>query len=181
MIRCIPLICSTCKKAYTTDAALYYQEDYKADLPLEQRLICPVCINEWEKRWQLASAVFHEQDYCLYVDLETASGEKFDGLDCSVLDDCVVVSIDLPAAEKKKLWQWYRDYRFHIDKDQLKTCRFTEAFMKTTFTCETNQGKVYEDIAFRISRQGTLETEKPIPEEIGRQVLEAWRLYSSTN
>ena len=117
----------------------------------------------------------------MYVDLETTDGEKFGGLDCSVLDDCVVVSVDLPASEKKKLFQWYQDYRFRLDKDKLKTCQFTEAFMKTTFTCETNKGERYVDVAFRISRQGVLETEEAIPEEIGRQVLEAWRLYSSTN
>lgn len=181
MMRSIPLVCNICKKAYAADSILYYQEDYKADIPFEQKLICPSCLTAWEKRWQLASAVFYEQDCCLYVDLETTDGEKFGGLDCSVLDDCVVVSVDLPASEKKKLFQWYQDYRFRLDKDKLKTCQFTEAFMKTTFTCETNKGERYEDIVFRISRQGVLETEETIPEEIGRQVLEAWRLYSSTN
>lgn len=181
MIRSLPLVCATCQKTYAADAVLYYREDYTGALPLGKRLICPACLAAWEQQWQLASAVFREQDYCLFVDLETQAGERLEELPCSVLDDRVVVSVDLPENEKKKLFQWYLAYRDELDCGKLKSCQFSEVFMRTTFTCETNQGERYEDIAFRVSRKGELETEKPIPAEIGQQVLEAWRLYSANN
>ncbi len=181
MIRSLTLVCSTCEKPYTADGVLYYREDYKALQPLEKRLICPACIAEWEARWQIESATFHEHDHFLYVDLVTKGGEEYKDLDCSVLDDRVVVSIDLPDAEKIKLFAWHQEYRAGVDKDELKYCHFNESFMKTTFTCETMQGDRYENVAFRLSRQGAFETEIPIPDAVSRQVLEAWRLYSMTN
>ncbi len=181
MIRSLALVCSGCEKPYTAAGVLYYREDYKALQPLEKRLLCPACIAAWEARWQLAAAVFHEQDHFLYVDLVTTAGEEYKDLDCSVLDDRVVVSIDLPEAEKIKLHAWYKAYQAGAEKDKLKFCQFHEAFMKTTFTCETMQGERYEDVAFRVTRQGALETEITIPEAVSSQVLEAWRLYSLTN
>ena len=56
---------------------------------------------------------------------------------------------------------------------------FKDEFMRTTFTCETYGGEKYENIAFRFNMQGKIETEKPIPDYILEQIINAWKMYEN--
>ena len=51
--------------------------------------------------------------------------------------------------------------------------------MRTSFTCETYGGEKYENIAFRFNMQGKIETEKPIPDYIIEQIINAWKMYEN--
>lgn len=53
--------------------------------------------------------------------------------------------------------------------------------MRTSFTCETYSGEKFEDIAFRVTMRGELQTEKPVPDYIKVQILEAYKLYEEQN
>ena len=50
---------------------------------------------------------------------------------------------------------------------------------KAKAKAETYGGEKYENIAFRFNMQGKLETEKPIPEYIIKQIISAWKAYEN--
>ena len=56
---------------------------------------------------------------------------------------------------------------------------FKDEFMRTTFTYETYGGEKSENIAFRFNMQGKIETEKPIPDYILEQIINAWKMYEN--
>ena len=42
-------------------------------------------------------------------------------------------------------------------------------------------GEKYENVAFRVTMRGELQTEIPMPDYIKKQVLEAYKLYEAQN
>ena len=48
-------------------------------------------------------------------------------------------------------------------------------------TCETYSGERYENVAFRVTMRGELQTEIPVPDYIKMQILDAYKLYEEQN
>ena len=63
----------------------------------------------------------------------------------------------------------------------VKDCIFKDEFMRTSVTCATYGGEHYENVAFRVTRRGELQTEIPMPDYIKKQILEAYELYEAQN
>lgn len=181
MIRELPLICNKCNKRFTAEGSIYYQDNFLNTSFNEIKLLCSSCLKHLENKWQITDARFYEIDCNLYVDIILEDGTEFIKLDCTPLDDIIITSEEMPLSAKQKLFNIYEAWHEKQRAQELKKCLFTDDFMRTTFSCETYSGEEYNDIAFRINLQGVFETESPIPEDIKRQVLTAWRAYEKQN
>jgi hypothetical protein len=181
VIRSLDLVCSQCKKKFTPLNKLYYVEDFSYTNGLQDtKFVCQECINKWHKYWQIKDAVFVEKNYSQYVTITLENGEVLSDLDCTALDDIVLVTAqDLPKEAQKKLFSIYNEWDLKRKKNTLKNCQFRDEFMRTTFTCETYGGERYENIAFRFNMQGQLETEKPLPDYIIEQIIIAFKMYEA--
>ncbi|MDD4321368.1 MAG: hypothetical protein PHH31_07515 [Acidaminococcaceae bacterium] len=181
MIRSLELICSQCKKSFTPSHKLYYIEDFSYNNGLQDaKLLCQNCIDAWQKHWQIKDAVFREKDYSQYVTITLENGEILRDLDCTALEDIVLVTGEnLPKEAQKKLFSFYNEWDLKRKKNVLKDCQFFDEFMRTTFTCETYGGERYENIAFRFNMQGKLESEKELPDYIKEQIIVAWKMYQA--
>jgi hypothetical protein len=177
MIKKLEIICSKCEKPYKAGKNLFYADDFKNMDFGKIKLICPACLSQWRNYWQIGKAQFFEKAGVLYVDIELVNGETYKSLDCTPLDDIVAISHDIPLKAQKKLYGIYKKWHGEKMKDCLKSCVFSESFMRDTFTCETFGGSRYNDVAFRFNRMGVLETEQEIPEIIKKQVAEKWNVY----
>lgn len=183
MIRTLELICSECSNKFTPNDVLYYRDNYMSNNIRDTKFICPECIDKWQKKWQIKTAEFFEADYVLTVTIELEDGTVFEDMDCTPIDETktVVTGEDIPVEAQKVLYQlysvWDNERKSHI----LKDCTFNDEFMRTTFSCETYSGEKYENIAFRFNVKGALETEKPIPDYIKEQIINAYRLYEAQN
>ncbi len=181
MIRELALTCSECRKTFIAESKLLYKDNFKIQDFSNIELVCQDCFDAWQNYWQIESAVFFEEFSSLYVNITLQNGDSIPKLDCTPMDDIVAVGNDIPLNAQKKLYQIYSKWYDEKMKDVLKTCTFTESFMRTSFTCETYGGKKYEDIAFRFTRQGAFEAESPVPEDIRKQVVSAWHRYELSN
>ena len=83
----------------------------------------------------------------------------------------------MPEAAQKKLFEFYQAWDLQRKAHTLKDCFFTDSFMRTSVTCSTYGGEEFKDMAFRFNMKGELETEKPIPPYIAKQIEEAYKLY----
>ena len=180
MIRSLELKCSKCSQVFTAKDKLYYQDDFTVRDFKNIKLLCADCVRQWELDNQIESAVFHEKDCFLYVDLKLTSGIEYKMLDSTALDGIIVTGVDLPVNAQKHLFEIYSVWLDEQRKDKLKECSFKDEFMKTTFSCKTFSGEEYKDIAFRFNRKGELETETAVPEAILLQVIEAWNICDMT-
>ncbi len=183
MIRTVKLICSQCGKPFAADGEVFYKDDYLTNNIQDTKFLCSDCVNQWQKKWQIVSAAFHEVDYVLTVDIELADGTVYRGLDCTPIEasETVVGGVDIPEAAQKQLYAIYHAWDRERKAKMLKDLTFSEGFMRTSFSCETYGGEKYEDVAFRVTVKGKLETERPIPPYIEEQILEAYRLYEAQN
>jgi hypothetical protein len=181
VIRSLDLVCSKCKKTFKPLNKLYYVEDFSYTNGLQDtKFLCQACIDEWHKHWQIKDAVFTEKDYSQYVTITLENGEIIRDLDCTALEDIVLVTgEELPKESQKKLFSIYNEWDLNRKKNILKDCQFIDEFMRTTFTCETYGGERYENIAFRFNMQGQLETEKPLPHYIVEQIIIAFKMYEA--
>ena len=182
MIREFSLKCSLCGEPFATDGKLYYRPNYGMTSDLRDvEFICPRCIEAWHAKWQVKSAVFHERDYVMTVDLELEDGTSYQGMDCTALEETetVVLGEDIPTEAQQRLFEIYKAWDLERKEHILKDCTFNDEFMRMTFSCETYGGEKFENIAFRFNMKGKLQTEKPIPDYVAEQIVEAYRLYES--
>ena len=179
MIRSLPLICCECQKQFTAEGELYYRDNFRTTKISETFFLCPSCIEEWKNKWKIKDAEFFEKDYSLYVDITLNDGSIFESLDCTPMDGIVVTSEEIPTEAQRTLFDIYQKWDNERKKNTLKDCMFTDEFMRTSFTCETYGGEKYENIAFRFNMQGKIETEKPIPDYIIEQIINAWKMYEN--
>lgn len=183
MIRTLDIVCSECGAAFVPVDKLYYRDNYMNTSIRDTKFICPDCIAKWQAKWQIKSAVFKEQDYVMTVDIELEDGTIFKNMDCTPIDETatVVVGEDIPVEAQQKLYviydAWDKERKAHV----LKDCIFTDEFMRTAVTCETYAGEKFENVAFRVTIRGELQTEIPMPDYIKKQVLEAYKLYEAQN
>lgn len=183
MIRTLQLVCSQCNKPFTSDGVLYYKDNYLSANIRDAKFICPECIAAWKEKWQIKNAQFQEKDYVMTVTLKLENGERYENMDCTPIDDTetVVTGEDIPPEAQKKLYAiyaaWDRERKAHI----LKDLTFSDEFMRTSFTCETYGGERYENVAFRFNMRGELETEKPLPDYIKKQIIDAYKIYEAQN
>ncbi len=102
-------------------------------------------------------------------------------MDCTAIDETqsVITGTDIPPAAQRKLYgfyaQWDRERKAHY----LKDCTFTDEFMRSSFSCVTYGGEEFTNVAFRFNIRGEMETERPVPEYIRRQVLAAYKLHEA--
>lgn len=182
MIRTVKLVCSLCEKTFMPkDGVLYYKDNFMNRTVKDARFICPACIKKWHEKWHIKSAEFFEKDEVLTVDIELEDGTVFKKLDCTVLQETVVASEDIPEEAQKVLFEIYTQWDNERKVNVLKYCTFNEEFMRTTFSCATYGGESYEHIAFRFTSRGEFQTEKPVPDYIAEQVVNAYTLYESSN
>lgn len=181
MIRTLDLICSECGNAFTPGEKLYYRDNYMSNSIRDTKFICPDCIAKWHEKWQIAGAAFHEADYVLTVDIELADGTIIRNMDCTPIDETetVIVGEDIPVEAQQDLYLIYAAWDKERKAHELKDCTFAEEFMRTTFSCETYGGEKFENVAFRVTVRGELQTEVPVPDYIKAQLLEAFRLYEA--
>lgn len=183
MIRTLDLVCSECGEAFVPGAQLYYRDNYMSTNIRDTKFICPDCIAKWQAKWQIKNAVFHEHDYVMTVDIELEDGTVFKNMDCTPIDETgtVVVGEDIPVEAQQSLYSiydaWDKERKAHV----LKDCIFKDEFMRTSVTCATYGGEQYENVAFRVTRRGELQTEIPMPDYIKKQILEAYELYEAQN
>ncbi len=117
----------------------------------------------------------------LTVDIELEDGSVYENMDCTPIEETqtVVVGEDIPVEAQQRLYEiyfaWDQERRAHV----LKDCVFTDEFMRTSFTCATYGGEKFDNVAFRVTVRGELQTEIPVPDYIKRQILEAYRLYEA--
>ena len=181
MIRTLDIVCSECGEAFVPGEKLYYRDNYMSTSIRDTSFICPACIAKWQAKWQIKSAVFHDKDYVMTVDIELEDGSEYRGMDCTPIDETetVVVGEDIPVEAQQKLYQiyaaWDRERKAHV----LKDCFFKDEFMRIAFTCETYGGEKFENVAFRITMRGELQTEIPVPDYIKKHILEAYKLYEA--
>jgi hypothetical protein len=104
-------------------------------------------------------------------------------MDCTPIDETetVVTGEDIPVEAQKKLYEIYQAWDTERKAQMLKDCIFNDEFMRTTVTCETYAGERFENLAFRFNMKGELETERPIPEYVKEQIIDAYRLYEAQN
>ena len=177
MIRTLPLVCSQCGQKFTPQNIIYYKDDFTAREIKDVKFVCQDCIQKWLDKWQIVDAKFQEKDYILTVSLQLKDGTTFEHLDCTPLDGTVVTGEDMPEAAQKKLFTFYEAWDLQRKAHTLKDCFFTDSFMRTSVTCSTYAGVEFKDLAFRFNMKGELETEKPIPPYIAKQMEEAYKLY----
>jgi DNA-directed RNA polymerase subunit RPC12/RpoP len=177
VIRTLPLVCSRCGQKFTPKDIIYYKDDFTAKEIKDVKFVCQDCIQKWLDKWQIEDAQFQEKDYILTVSLKLKDGTTFEHLDCTPLDGTVVTGEDMPEAAQKKLFTFYEAWDLQRKAHTLKDCFFTDSFMKTTVTCTTYGGEEYKEMAFRFNMKGELETEKPVPDYIAKQIEEAYKLY----
>ena len=169
MIRTLEFVCSECGEHFVPEEKLYYRDNYMNNSIRDTKFICPDCI--------------HEVDYVLTVDLELEDGTVYNNMDCTPIDETetVVLGEDVPVEAQQELYKiyaaWDKERKAHI----LKDCTFKDEFMRTSFTCETYSGERYENVAFRVTMRGELQTEIPVPEYIKMQILDAYKLYEEQN
>ena len=183
MIRTLDMICSECGEAFVPGAQLYYRDNYMNTSIRDTKFICADCIAKWKAKWQIKNAIFHEEDYVMTVDIELEDGTVYHNMDCTPIDETqtVVVGEDVPVEAQKRLYTiydaWDKERKAHV----LKDCIFKDEFMRTSVTCATYGGEHYENVAFRVTRRGELQTEIPMPDYIKKQILEAYELYEAQN
>ena len=181
MIRTLNLLCSECGERFASDGTVYYRDNYLSASIRDTKFICPNCIKKWQEKWQIKSAVFHEADYVLTVDIELEDGSVYRSMDCTPIEETgtVVAGEDIPEAAQRRLYEiyavWDRERKAHL----LKDLTFADEFMRMSFTCETYGGERYENVAFRLTMKGELQTERPIPDYIKKQIKEAYQLYEA--
>lgn len=183
MIRTLQLVCSECKKNFIPEGILYYKDNYMSNSIRDTKFICPECIQKWRDLWKIKSAQYFEEDYVLTVTIELENGTIYNHMDCTPIDETetVVTGEDIPVEAQKMLYRIYRVWDNERKANLLKDCTFNDEFMRTTFSCETYAGEKYENIAFRFNVRGNLETEKPVPDYIKEQIIDAYRLYEAQN
>ena len=183
MIRTLDFVCSECGEHFTPGEKLYYRDNYMNNSIRDTKFICPACIAKWQEKWHIKSASFNEQDYVLTVDLELEDGTVYNDMDCTPIDETetVVLGEDVPVEAQQELYKIYAAWDRERKAHYLKDCIFKDEFMRTSFTCETYSGEKFEDIAFRVTMRGELQTEKPVPDYIKVQILEAYKLYEEQN
>lgn len=183
MIRSVKLTCSVCGKDFVPqENVLYYKDTFINSNIRDAAFICPDCINEWHEKWQIKNAVFTEVDYIMTVDIELEDGSVYKNVDCTPMEDTVVTGgMDIPHEAQRKLYEIYFEWDNERKRNTLKDCTFNDAFMQTTFSCETYGGEKYTDVAFRFNMKGVLETAVPVPEYISKQIVEAYRIYEMLN
>ena len=182
MIREFKLQCSLCEKPFATDGTLYYRPNYGMSSDLrEVEFICPACIEAWHVKWKIKSAVFHEHDYVMTVDLVLEDGTEYENMDCTPLDETetVVIGEDIPVEAQQKLYEIFKVWDLERKAHILKDCTFDDGFMNMTFSCETYGGEKFENVAFRFNMKGVLQTAVPIPDYVKEQIVDAYRLYES--
>jgi len=183
MIRTLDFICSECGERFVPGQKLYYRDNYMSGSIRDTQFICPACIEKWQQKWQIKSASFNEADYVLTVDLELADGTCYDAMDCTPINETetVILGEDVPVEAQKALYKIYAAWDKERKAHYLKDCTFQDEFMRTAFTCETYDGERYENVAFRITMRGELQTEIPVPDYIKAQIMEAYKLYEAQN
>lgn len=183
MINALELVCSECGERFLPDDKLYYKDDYLVTSFKDIKLICTSCIRKWQATWSIKSALFQEADYVMTVDIVLENGTEYKRVDCTPIDDTetVVLSIDIPVAAQKRLYEIYRQWDTQRKAHVLKECSFKEEFMRTSFSCATFGGESFQDVAFRVARNGELETEIPVPDYVKSQLLANYRIYEMQN
>lgn len=183
MIRTLDFVCSVCGSHFVPGEKLYYRDNYMSSSIRDSEFICPACIEKWQQKWQIKAACFNEKDYVLTVDLQLEDGTVYEGMDCTPIDETktVVLGEDVPAEAQRRLYEIYADWDKERKAHYLKDCEFTDEFMRTSFTCETYDGERYENVAFRITMRGELQTERSVPDYIREQIVEAYKLYEAQN
>lgn len=181
MIRSLPLTCYDCNKDFIPNGALYYRDDFLSNNIRDVKFVCENCIANWEKKWNIETALFSEKDYVLTVTIVLKDGTVYENLDCTPLENTVVTSEDIPVTAQKILFNIYHDWDISRKKNLLKNCFFKDEHMKTTFSCETYDGEIFTDVNFRFNFKGNIETEIPIPEYILQQVIDAYNVYVNQN
>lgn len=184
MIRTLPLICTDCGKEFKPEQVIYYRDDFMAKEIKDVKFVCADCIKAWQDKWQLEKAVFEEKDCVLTVALTLKDGTVFERLDCTPLQDTMVVSdgmdlLDMPEEAQKELFKRYTEWDLQRKAHMLKDCIFEDEFMVTRVTCATYGGESFEKLAFRINVRGELETERPVPDYIATQIVENYNLYKA--
>lgn len=183
MIRTLEFLCSECQEHFVPGDKLYYRDNYMSNNIRDTKFICPACIEKWINKWQIKKASFREVDYVLTVDIELEDGSLYTNMDCTPIDETetVVIGEDIPEAAQKSLYgfyaAWDKERRAHI----LKDCIFNDEFMRTTVSCETYGGEKFENVAFRFTMRGELQTEVPMPDYIREQIVDAYKLYEAQN
>ena len=179
MIRKLELVCGECHKQFNAEGELHYRDNFRTTKITETFFLCPSCIEEWKNKWRIKDAEFFEKDYSLYVDITLNDGSIFESLYCTPMDGIVVTSEEIPTEAQRTLFDIYQKWDNERKKNTLTDCMFKDEFMRTSFTCETYGGEKYENIAFRFNMQGKIETEKPIPDYIIEQIINAWKMYEN--
>ncbi len=183
MIRTLQLICSECGEQFVPSGMLHYRDNYMSASIRDTKFICDKCIEAWKNKWKIKDASFHEVDYVMTVDLELEDGTVLENMDCTPIDETrtVVTGEDIPEEAQRRLYEiyaaWDRERKAHV----LKDCTFSDEFMRMTFSCETYGGEKFENVAFRFTMRGELQTEHPVPDYIREQIIEAYRLYEAQN
>lgn len=183
MIRTLEFICSECKERFVPGEKLYYRDNYMSTNIRDTKFICPDCIEKWIEKWQIKDANFHEADYVLTVDIELLDGSFYKNMDCTPIDETetVVIGEDIPESAQKCLYTYYAAWDKERKAHVLKDCIFNDEFMRTTVTCETYGGEKFENVAFRFTMRGELQTEVPMPDYIREQIVDAYKLYEAQN
>ncbi len=183
MIRTLHLVCSECGNAFVPEGEIYYRDNYMCTNIRDTKFICPACIKVWRDKWKIKDAVFQEEDYVLTVTVELEDGTVYTNMDCTPLDETetVVTGEDIPVEAQQRLYEIYSAWDKERKAQWLKDCTFNEEFMRTTFSCETYGGEKFENVAFRFNMRGDLETERPIPDYVKEQIIDAYRLYEAQN
>ena len=183
MIRTLDFICSECQEHFVPGDKLYYRDNYMSNSIRDTKFICPACIEKWIEKWHIKDASFNEADYVLTVDIELEDGSFYKNMDCTPIDETetVVIGEDIPEAAQRCLYTYYADWDKERKAHILKDCIFNDEFMRTTVTCETYGGERFENVAFRFTMRGELQTEVPMPDYIREQVVDAYKLYEAQN
>lgn len=183
MIRTLDFICSECQEHFVPGDKLYYRDNYMSNSIRDTKFICPACIETWIEKWHIKDASFHEADYVLTVDIELEDGSFYKNMDCTPIDETetVVIGEDIPETAQRCLYTYYADWDKERKAHILKDCIFNDEFMRTTVTCETYGGERFENVAFRFTMRGELQTEVPMPDYIREQVVDAYKLYEAQN
>ena len=182
MIRSIPLVCSTCGQAFVPRQQLYYKNDPLMQDLRELKLICPACLEAWEKKWQVAEAVFREEAYVLTVTLTLADGTVYPNMDCTALDETetVVTAEDIPEAAQRDLYLRYAAWRKEREKYRLEDCFFSrEADGNVKATLITADGERYEDLILYFRPDGHLQAEQALPAALRDELADALKAYEA--
>ena len=139
MIRSLPLVCSVCGAAFTPGAQLYYKHDPLLQDARNLKLICPACLVQWEQKWQIADALFQEENYVLTVTITLADGSVYNDLDCTALEETetVVTGEDIPEKAQRTLYEFYKTWKAEQESHRLKDCFFqrdAEGNLQATLT-----------------------------------------------